>query len=190
MSFTWFSRNIFQLCEGDPRYPTKYLLTVDSLISIPSFISSRCILGAPERVLSTHPADELSYLLRHGRSSALAVATLPCPERNPFRCQPMTVSALTITNQRRHSGHLRERANALQSNLSLSNKSEFTGRTRSNRAIARSLSYPAPLWCDRDWLGSGRAALARNRSDGNAIARRYDVHHFERRRALQDGVRV
>src|SRR5690242_1786904 len=34
----------------------------------------------PERVVATHPADELPYFLRHGRSSALAVATLPCPE--------------------------------------------------------------------------------------------------------------
>jgi len=46
MSFSWLSRNVLQLCEGDPLYRTKYLLTVDSLISIPSFISSPWILGA------------------------------------------------------------------------------------------------------------------------------------------------
>jgi len=35
----------------------------------------------PERVLATHSPNQLAYFLRHGWSSMLTMATLPCPEQ-------------------------------------------------------------------------------------------------------------
>src|SRR4029450_7718603 len=47
--WTWFSRKVRQVCDGGFRLRTRYLLTLVSPISIPSFSSSPSMRGAPQR---------------------------------------------------------------------------------------------------------------------------------------------
>ena len=64
--------------------------------------------GSPEHVRSAHVADQLSNLLHRPRSPNAPTTALPLPvEPDPVRCQPMTVSGLTITRDLRHFGHRR-----------------------------------------------------------------------------------
>ncbi len=84
----------------------KYLATVRSELSKPSFCSSPWILGGPQ--------SEFSAARRRMRvrNSGLTFGRPPCGRdrqlqcrRKPSRCQPTTVSGFTITRTSDHLGH-------------------------------------------------------------------------------------
>src|SRR5438093_4105309 len=99
-------KKVRQVCDGGFRCRTMYLATEASEIWIPSLRSSLRVLGAPQIEL---------FRLRVRINSRLSFATLglpACPcrtlqvqyQRNPRRCQSMTVAGFTITSADRHRG--------------------------------------------------------------------------------------
>ena len=77
----------------------------------PSFKSSPWIRGAPHRVFSPrHPSDQIADLPRHRRSARFSRRDFHVQKSlNALRCQPMTVSGLTITRAWRQPGHRQDR---------------------------------------------------------------------------------
>ena len=111
-SFAWFRRNVRQVCDGGPWNRARYLDTVASETSMPSFRSSPWIRGAPHSGFS-----RLMRLMR-ARTSPGIDGRPPLRRRDvhvqysrkPFRCQPMTVSGFTITSISRQFGKIRDRS--------------------------------------------------------------------------------
>ncbi len=108
---TWLSRNVRQVCDGGFGCRTMYLVTVACETSMPSFNSSPWMRGAPHNGFSRlirRMSSRISLEVR-GRPG------FPCQDfhfhnrLNPWRCQPMTVSGLTMTRASFQRGHRRER---------------------------------------------------------------------------------
>ena len=65
---------------------------------------------APPCVLPRHPSDQIADLSRHRRSARFPRRDFHVQKSlNPLRCQPMTVSGLTITRAWRQPGHRQDR---------------------------------------------------------------------------------
>jgi len=99
-SFTWFSRNVRQVCEGGFWGFAIYLCTVDSETSIPILRSSPWTRGAPQSGFSS--LIYLIILISYGSILFLRILLYLLFQRqyslNPFRCHLITVLGLTITN--------------------------------------------------------------------------------------------
>ena len=110
-AFAWFHRNVRHVCDGGFGSRARYLDTVASETSMPSFRSSPWIRGAPHSGFS-----RLMRLMR-ARTSRGIGGRPPLRRRDfhvqysrkPFRCQPMTVSGFTITSISRQFGNSRDR---------------------------------------------------------------------------------
>src|SRR5260370_188025 len=103
--FTWFSRNVRHVCEGGLLRRTMYLLTLVSPTSMPSLRSSPWMRGAPQSGFSR-------LILRISLRISFDTGGRPRwprrtfqvqNNRNPLRCQAMTVSGLTMQRAERHS---------------------------------------------------------------------------------------
>ena len=99
MSLMWLSRKVRQVWEGFFGFLDIYLLTVDWDTSIPSFSNSPCTLGAPQSWLAWD-ISRIRFLISG------SILFLPAflgrdfhrqNNLNPFLCQRMTVSGLTMS---------------------------------------------------------------------------------------------
>jgi hypothetical protein len=72
---------------------------------MPGVSSSPWIRGAPERILSVQPSDQLAHVLRNRWTAGPLATTLPRPKQpKPWRCHAMTVSGVTMMSADRQSG--------------------------------------------------------------------------------------
>src|SRR5258708_34565130 len=103
--FTWFSMKVRHVCEGGFRRRTRYLLTLVSPMSMPSLRSSPWMRGAPHRGFSR-------LILRISLRTSFDTGGRPGwpwrtfqaqNNRNPLRCQAITVPGLTMQRAERHS---------------------------------------------------------------------------------------
>ena len=108
---TWFRRNVRQVCDGGFGCRTMYLVTVAWLTSMPSFNNSPWMRGAPHNGFSQlirWMSSRISFEVR-GRPGFPWQDFHFQKRRNPWRCQPMTVSGLTMTRASFQRGHRRQR---------------------------------------------------------------------------------
>src|SRR3974390_2319472 len=93
----WLRRNVFQPCDGGLLFFAIYLATVVWPIVMPSLSSSPWILGAPQSGLA-RLMSRISALMSTG-SFGRPPGDFDLHrqyQRNPARCQRITVSGLTI----------------------------------------------------------------------------------------------
>src|SRR5262249_13860848 len=83
-----FSRKVFQVCEGGLRLRTRYLPTLVSPMSMPSLSNSPWMRGAPQRIVATHPANQLPNLFGHRWRPGLAATNFPGPEQPKALAMP------------------------------------------------------------------------------------------------------
>src|ERR1700730_3619262 len=105
MVLTWFSRKVRQFCDGGFRLRTMYLPTLVSLMSMPSLSNSPWMRGAPQSEFS-RLIFRISWRISFdtGGRPAWPRRTFQVQNsRKPLRCQPMTVSGLTMTKADRQS---------------------------------------------------------------------------------------
>jgi hypothetical protein len=100
MSLTWFFRKTRQVEEGGFRWRTMYVSTVDLATSMPIFLSSPTIQGAPQ---SGFPVDICRIRSRTsrgtvGRPGSPHLLSLVQCSRNLRRRHAMTVSGWTKTS--------------------------------------------------------------------------------------------
>ena len=120
----WFFRKVRQCCDGGFRCRTMYFASVACDTCRPSFNSSPAMRGAPQPWLARliRRSSSATSPDTDGRPAGGRLFHLPY-SRNPCRCQPMTVSGLTISNADRHSVDRRasqtERARSAQPKRSL-----------------------------------------------------------------------
>ena len=105
----WLARKASQCLAGSPRRRRRcrYLATVRSETSKPSFRSSPWIFGAPQSAFSA------AMRRMRIRTSSLTLGRPPRGRdrqrqyrRKPARCHPTTVSGFTITRTSDHRGHM------------------------------------------------------------------------------------
>src|SRR5215469_18839196 len=89
MLLRWFWRKLRQVCDGGFRRRTRYLLTLVSPTSIPSFSNSPWMRGAPQSGLS-RLIWRINFLIswETGRSSGLPVVDLPSPKEVESSAMP------------------------------------------------------------------------------------------------------
>ena len=152
--------------EGGFRRRTMYLATVTWDTSIPSLSSSPWIRGAPQSGFA-------KLILRINSRTSPSIAGLPgspcrlfhCQyQRNPLRCQEITVSGFTISSAERHCDQRRE------SPTQSSRSAEFR-RSRPRCDLFRTVS-----WWRRARISTCRAARDRNHHRMLKIAERRRVH--------------
>ena len=125
----WLQRNVFHPCEGGALLRAIYLATLVWPISIPSLRSSPWILGAPHNGLA---------VLISRISRRISKGTVGRPrrrldfqrqyDRNPARCQRITVSGRTIANALLTMGNNRQAPPNIS--LSIELKGSFLGQAR------------------------------------------------------------
>ncbi len=108
---TWFSRNVRHVCEGGFGWRGMYLDTAASETSKPSILSSPWIRGAPHNGFSRdiRRISPRTSLDTGGRPGFPRRDFRVQKRRKPFRCQPITVSGLTITRISLQPDHRRDR---------------------------------------------------------------------------------
>ena len=108
---TWFSRNVRHVCEGGFGWRGMYLDTAASETSKPSILSSPWIRGAPHNGFSRdiRRISPRNSLDTGGRPGFPRRDFRVQKRRKPFRCQPITVSGLTITRISLQPDHSRDR---------------------------------------------------------------------------------
>src|SRR6516165_1492609 len=136
----WLQRNVFHPCEGGALLRAIYLATLVWPISIPSLRSSPWILGAPHNGLA---------LLISRISRRISKGTVGRPrrrldfqrqyDRNPARCQRITVSGRTIANALLMGNNRQAPPNI---SLSIEVKGSFLGQA--DAAIAASAPQSPP----------------------------------------------
>src|SRR5258708_29004133 len=102
---TWFSRKVRHVCEGGFNGRIMYLLTLVAPMSMPSLRSSPWIRGAPQIGLS-RLIFRISLRISFdtgGRPGWPRRTFQVQNNRNPLRCQAMTVAGLTMHRAERHS---------------------------------------------------------------------------------------
>src|SRR5262245_38190110 len=106
----WLSRNVRQVCEGGFLFFGISRETVLSEISIPSLSSSPWMRGAPHSGLACVICLIMALIreLAQGRPPIFRRDSLVQKCRKPLRCQPMTVSGLTMSKWSRHSDQIRD----------------------------------------------------------------------------------
>ena len=125
----WLQRNVFHPCEGGALLRAIYLATLVWPISIPSLRSSPWILGAPHNGLA---------VLSSRISRRISKGTVGRPrqrldfqrqyDRNPARCQRITVSGRTIANALLTMGNNRQAPPNIS--LSIELNGSFLGQAR------------------------------------------------------------
>src|SRR5215470_14586756 len=106
----WLSRNVRQVCDGG-FLPLGISRETDlSEISIPSLSNSPWMRGAPHSGLACVICliRALIWELAEGRPPIFRRDSLVQKSRKPLRCQPMTVSGLTMSKEARHSSQIRD----------------------------------------------------------------------------------
>ena len=108
--FTWLLRKVRQVWEGGLRWRAIYFATVAWETSIPSLSSSPWIRGAPHSGfarlifrISSRASETIG-----GRPGSRSLLFHLQYQRNPWRCQEITVSGLTIISAVRHCDQKRE----------------------------------------------------------------------------------
>src|SRR6516165_1189989 len=125
----WLQRNVFHPCEGGALLRAIYLATLVWPISIPSLRSSPWILGAPHNGLAV-------LISRISRRNSKGTVGRPRRrldfqrqyDRNPARCQRITVSGRTIANALLTMGNNRQAPPNIS--LSMELKGSFLGQAR------------------------------------------------------------
>src|SRR6516164_3691735 len=125
----WLQRNVFHPCEGGALLRAIYLATLVWPISMPSLRSSQWTLGAPHNGLA---------VLISRISRRISKGTVGRPrrrldfqrqyDRNPERCQRITVSGRTIANALLTMGNSRQAPANIS--LSMELKGSFLGQAR------------------------------------------------------------
>src|SRR6516162_398070 len=125
----WLQRNVFHPCEGGALLRAIYLATLVWPISMPSLRSSPWTLGAPHNGLA---------VLISRISRRISKGTVGRPrrrldfqrqyDRNPERCQRITVSGRTIANASLTMGNSRQAPANIS--LSMELKGSFLGQAR------------------------------------------------------------
>ena len=153
--FTWFSRNVRQVCQGGLRCRSMYLATVGSVISIPSLSNSPCTRGAPHIGL-------LRLIIRIKSRTSCGTAGRPrFPRRTfqvqyrrkPLRCQTMTVAGFTIS---------RSDFQSVQTRRNQTHKIRSAGRSFSRFGADR---RSTPSWCRKARFSSRSSTDVLNKED-------------------------
>src|SRR5215467_6512301 len=106
----WLSRNVRQVCDGG-FLPLGISRETDlSEISIPSLSNSPWMRGAPHSGLACVICLIRALICEsaEGRPPIFRRDSLVQKRRKPLRCQPMTVSGLTMSQGARHPDQLRD----------------------------------------------------------------------------------
>ena len=108
---TWFSRNVRHVWEDGFGWRGMYLDTAASETSKPCILSSPWIRGAPHNGFSRdiRRISPRTSLDTGGRPGFPRRDFRVQKRRKPFRCQPITVSGLTITRISLQPDHSRDR---------------------------------------------------------------------------------